>query len=268
MVRSRRIYLEGKFGQIHARICEPENPTDRPLYCAHQSPKCGAEFDAFMQEAASDRIVVAPDYPGYGMSDPPRHETQATIPAYAESLWQVADQLGHDRIDVFGNHTGGKVAAEMALQYPDRVGGIVMVSAAILTDEERSAFSDFFQPIPLDEAGSRFLTMWERIVERRGPGTTLEMLAKSFAMNLSGGEAYEWGHHAAFAYGAPFEEALRVLPHRITVLNPKDDLTQSTRRAQGMIRNGEVIELPDWGYNFMDVWPSEAAALVRTHLQA
>lgn len=268
MVKSRRIYLNGTYGQIHVRISEPENPTERPLYCAHQSPKCGAEFDAFMEKAATDRVVVAPDYPGYGMSDHPQSEAEATIPTYAESFWQVADQLDHHRIDIFGNHTGGKVAVEMACQYPDRVGSIVMVSAAVLTDEERSAFSEFFQPVPLDEAGTRFKIMWERIIERRGPGVTLEMLAKSFAMNLTGGEAYEWGHHAAFAYGAPFDEALKRLPHRITILNPKDDLTESTRRAEGMIRNGEIVELPDWGYNFMDVWPEKTAALVRASLQA
>lgn len=266
MVRTWRTYVAGTFGQVHVRIAEPAKPSARPLYCAHQSPKCGAEFGAFMLAAATDRVVVASDYPGYGMSDPPYTEEQATIPAYAQSLWHVADQLGHETIDIFGNHTGGKVAAEMASQKPGRVGSIVMVSAAILTDEERAAFSDFFQPIPLDEAGSRFSIMWQRIIERRGPRTTLEMLSKSFAMNLTGGEAYEWGHHAAFAYGAPFEKALQSLPHRITVLNPNDDLTEATRRAEGMILNGGVLNMPDWGYNFMDVWPQKTADLVRSKL--
>jgi hypothetical protein len=108
--------------------------------------------------------------------------------------------------------------------------------------------------------------MWQRIIERRGPGTTLEMLAQSLMMNLLGGEAYEWGHAAAFSFAEPFEQALKTLPNRITILNPADDLTECTRRATELLRNGEGIECPQWGYYFMEVWPEEVAALLRSRL--
>jgi pimeloyl-ACP methyl ester carboxylesterase len=269
MIRVRRGYCDGTFGQLHYyRSVPAANPSSLPLYCLHQSPKCGLEFETFMSAMAADREVIGPDYPGYGYSDAPPEAALATIPAYAEACWQVADALGHERIDLFGNHTGAKVAAEMARQRPERVGGIVMVSAALLTPEERAWFSDYFTPIPLDEDGTRFTTMWSRILKRRGPGTNLEMLSRSFMMNLLGGEAYEWGHAAAFAYDQPFDEALRTLPHRITILNPADDLQECTRRANGMLRNGEIIECPDWGYNFMDVWPEDVASLLRQSLKA
>lgn len=260
----RRAYTDGHYGQLHFRIAQPETPTSLPpLYCLHQSPKCGLEFETLMGVTGDERIVVAPDYPGYGQSDAPPGEHLATVPAYADACWQVAEALGHGRIDLFGNHTGAKVAAAMALSRPHAVGEIVMVSAALLTPEERAWFSDYFTPIPLDEAGTRFTTMWERILKRRGPGATLEMLSQSFMMNLLGGEAYEWGHVAAFAYDNPFVEALKTLPHRITILNPADDLADCTRRAASLLRNGEIIECPQWGYNFMDVWPAEVAALIR-----
>lgn len=264
MTHIRRSYVDGVFGQTHYRIAQPDSPSSLPpLYCLHQSPKCGLEFEALMGVIGDERIVVAPDYPGYGQSDAPPEEHLATVPAYAEACWEVASALGHMHIDLFGNHTGAKVAAAMALIHPDRVGDIAMVSAALLTREERAWFSDYFTPIPLDEAGTRFTTMWERIVNRRGPGATLEMLAQSFMMNLLGGEAYEWGHAAAFAYDQPFAEALKTLPHRITILNPADDLAECTRRATELLRNGEVIECPQWGYNFMDVWPQDVTALLR-----
>lgn len=267
MVTVARGYVDGTFGQIHYRIGVPAEPSmHRPLYCLHQSPKCGLEFEIFMREMGEDRIVVAPDYPGYGQSDAPPGEGHATIEAYAEACWQVAGKLGHPVIDLFGNHTGAKVAAEMALQKSGSIGAIVMISAALLTDEERAWFADYFTPVPLDDAGTRFTTMWARILERRGPGTTLEMLATSFMMNLLGGEAYEWGHAAAFAYNEPFVHALATLPHRITILNPADDLAEATGRAPAILHNGEVIECPGWGYNFMDVWPAEVAGLLRQKL--
>jgi pimeloyl-ACP methyl ester carboxylesterase len=266
MVSTRRTYFDGKHGQIHAWIAGEEQAGKLPLYCAHQSPKCGGEFANFMKAAGRERLVVAPDYPGYGMSDTPPDESEVTIEFYADAMWSVVDQMGHDKIDLFGNHTGSKVIAAMAMAQPDRVGSLVMISATILTPEEHKMFSDFFQPVPLDDAGTRYTTMWQRIIERRGPGVTMEMLGRSFAMNLMGGEEYEWGHHAAFAWWKEGEHALRTLGHKVTILNPDDDLTECTRRAAPMLKNGEVLELPDWGYNFMDVWPDEAAKLVLSRL--
>ena len=269
MGQTRKLYVDGEYGQIHLRFAADEGTGDiPPLFCLHQSPKCSAEFERFMQAARGDRAIVAADYPGYGMSSQPPSEDDATIEMYARNMWQVADMMGLDQVDLFGNHTGGKVATEMALQQPERVRGIVMVSAAILTDEERNAFRDFFTPVPLDEAGTRYTTMWQRIVNGRGPGVSLEMLAESFTMNLMGGEAYEWGHKAAFDYGEPFERALKELPHRITILNPVDDLTEMTRRAAPLMRNGEIVECPDWGYNFLDAFSAEAAKLVLGKLDA
>lgn len=258
----RRAYVDGPFGQVHLRgVRARVVPCKRPLYALHQSPKSGLEMEKLLA-CFMDRDAVAPDYPGYGLSDPPPAEAAATIEAYAESVWAIADALGHERIDLFGNHTGAKVAAAMAMACPQRVGAVVMVSAALLTEEERAAFEAYFQPVPLDAAGTRFTTMWARIHRHAGPGVTLEMKARSFLQNMMGGEAYEWGHAAAFAYDAPFREALATLPHPILVLNPDDELTEATRRAAGLLRRGRVLELPGWGHGLLELHAAELAALI------
>ena len=96
MARIVRSYTDGSFGQIHLRAVSPAPESSHlPLYCLHQSPKCGLEFETFMREMGEDRTVVAPDYPGYGQSDAPALQELATVPAYAEACWQVADALGH-----------------------------------------------------------------------------------------------------------------------------------------------------------------------------
>lgn len=265
----RKTYVDGAFGQIHLRLAEAQTDASKPpLVCLHQSPKCGLEFETFMNAASRDRMVIAPDYPGYGMSDSAPSEAATTIEMYAEEMWRVIDALGLGTIDVFGNHTGAKVAAQMALTRGDQVHAIAMISAAILTDDEREMFKDMFTPIPLDREHSRFKISWERVVERQGPGQTLEMMDRSMYMNMMGGEAYEWGHAAAFAWGKPFDEALTRLPHRITLLNPTDDLTVCTRRADSLLRNGEIIECPQWGYGFMDAFTDQVADLVLSKLDA
>lgn len=265
----RKAYVDGAHGQIHLRIANARIDAARPpLICLHQSPKSGLEFDTFMRVASRDRILVAPDYPGYGMSDPAPCEAATSIPMYAEAMWRAVNALGLEQVDLFGNHTGAKVAAEMAVQDGGRVHAIAMISAAILSDEERERFKDLFTPIPLDREHTRFKVGWERIVERQGPGQTLEMMDRSMYMNMMGGEAYEWGHAAAFAWGKPFNEALSRLPHRITLLNPRDDLSECTRRAKDLMHNGEIIECPQWGYGFMDAFPKDTADLVLSKLDA
>ena len=267
MVKLRKGYVDGRYGQIHYRIATPDKDTGAPpVYCLHQSPKSSLEFETLMGVLGEDRVVVAPDYPGYGMSDRPPTEDDATIPSYAASVWELAEALSHDFVDLFGNHTGSKVATEMAVQHTARVRSIAMVSAAILTDEEREMFKHMFLPIPLDKEATRITTTWQRIFERAGPGMTLEMMDRSLYMTMMGGEAYEWGHAAAFAFGEPFEDALRTLPQRITILNPADDLQIATRRANDLLTNGEVIERPDWSYGFMDAFPGEVADLLRNAL--
>jgi pimeloyl-ACP methyl ester carboxylesterase len=259
----RRQYVDGPFGQIHVRTVGPAAAAKRPVVCLHQSPKSGLEMQTLLGWLGEDRLAIAPDYPGYGESDPPPDERAATIEAYARASWAAIDALGHGAVDLFGNHTGAKVAAAMACAAPARVGAIAMVSAAVLTPAERATFEDYFQPIPLDEAGTRFTTMWARIRHHAGPGMSLEMMARSFMQNLLPGEAYEWGHAAAFAYGAAFEQALAQLQHRILIFNPADELQTATRRAGALMRNGAILERPDWGHGFLDLHARDVADILR-----
>ena len=230
------------------------------------SPKSGRSFENFLKLACNDRIVVAPDYPGYGESAHPPEEPHVGIEDYARSIWHVADALGHDRIDIVGLHTGSEVAAEAAHQCPKNVRHIVMISAPIFTEEELEELNSYFEPIPLDEEGTRFKIMWERVVEHRGPGVTLEMMADSMAENLRGGDAYEWGHRAAFAYSARYREVLQSLTHKITVLNPGDDLQEHTRRVSDYLQNGHFIECPQWGHGFLDAHTAEAVKIIKDAL--
>lgn len=266
MAVPRRQFIDSTYGQIHLRTATPETPVEPPLYCLHMSPKSGRSYVNFMRAASDDRIVVAPDYPGYGESDPPPADPHVTIADYAQSVWQVADALGHKKIDLFGNHTGAQVALEMIHQAPDRVNKTVMVSATIFTNDELAAFAEYFSPVPLDEGGSRFKIMWEKIKAHAGPNMTLEMMADSLAENLRSGEAYEWGHEAAFAYVARFKELLGVTTHPITIINPGDELFEPTKRARELLRNGKIIDHPEWGHGFLDAFTDEAVKAVKDAL--
>lgn len=262
----RRQYVDGPYGQVHIHVATPKTATSHlPLICLHQSPKSSREFVSFMR-LMGDRIVIAIDSPGHGESDTPAQESDATIENYARSAWTAVTALGYDNVDILGHHTGAKVACEMAYQHPEKVGGIVMISALVLTPKEREAFKFDFEPIPLDEDGTRFKHMWAQSIKYRGPGVTLENLAYSMAENLRAGEAYEWGHGAAFNYTDDFAERIKTLPHRVTVLNPNDMLFEYTRRVGPLLQNGDIIDHPEWGFGFLEADTKGAVAAVKLAL--
>lgn len=265
-VQLKRQFVDGRYGQIHLRIARPAHPAQHPLVCLHMSPKSGAIYTRFMRHAADDRIVVAPDYPGFGESDPPPAQPHVSIADYASSMWDVVDGLGLDAVDLLGYHTGSEVAVEMARQRPDQARRIVLISAPVFTEQELEQLEQTYSTVPLDEAGTRFQKMWQAVLHHRGPGMTLEMAVSSFAENLRAGENYEWGHRAAFDYAMQFPKVVRSLPHRITVINPQDDLVQHTPRIAAYLQNGEIINQPEWGHGFLDVRTMDAVAAIKQAL--
>lgn len=263
MTDIRRGFIDADYGQMHYRIAGQASDKNT-LVCLHQSPKSSREFIEFMKVAADDRLIVAIDTPGHGESDVPPHKMN--IEGFAKEIWAALEKLELGKIDLLGHHTGAKVATEMAYQRPDAVGNIVMVSALILTEAEREDFKSQFTPIPLDEDGTRFKHMWTQSIKYRGPGVSLEQLAFSMAENLRAGEAYEWGHEAAFNYTELFPQRLASLSHRITVLNPNDMLFDYTPRVAEHIKNGEVVDLPQWGFGFLDTDTIHAATVIKKAL--
>ncbi len=261
-----RQFVEGAFGQIHVRTATPETQTHRPLACLHMSPKSGRIYSRFMQAMATDRMVIAHDYPGFGESDAPPAEPHVSIEDYAKSLWDVVDELGLQEIDLIGYHTGSEVAVEAARQRPEAVGSIVLIGTPIFTAQELDEMHATYSHVDLDIAGTRYSRMWKSVVAHRGPGMTLEMMAESFAENLRAGEKYEWGHRAAFDYAPQFADVLESLTHRITVFNPDDDLRTQTLRAPEYLKNGAVVDKPGWGHGFLDAHTAEAVDAVRAAL--
>lgn len=260
MNQFKKRYVDGDYGQIHLRLSRPKSPDRPPLVCLHMFPRSSRTFDPFVKAADKRRVVVAPDFPGYGESDSP--DSPITASDYARSVWQVVDALSllesHGSIDLFGIHAGSKLATEVARQRPRHVNKIVLCSASILYDEEIEQIKKAFKPVPLDEKGTRMNNLWELLMRNQGPSQTLEMLNDGLSDMLRPGDRYEWGHDAVFNYNADFTDVLSSLEHPIALMNPKDDLYQMTARTEAYLKNGKLYEYPDWGQGFLEVHPEEA----------
>jgi pimeloyl-ACP methyl ester carboxylesterase len=81
-----------------------------------------------LPRAARERRVIALDLPGFGLSSMPRE--QITISGYGRCVDALCERLGLGRVDIVGNSMGGYVAAEVAIQFPERIDQLILVSAA------------------------------------------------------------------------------------------------------------------------------------------
>ena len=93
----------------------------------------GSTKSSFVDAAAilsRDYGVHAIDMPGFGQSSKPA--TASYSPAWlAETVRETLDALGIERAHVAGNSLGGRVAIELALRQPERVGGLALLSPAV-----------------------------------------------------------------------------------------------------------------------------------------
>lgn len=252
-----RSYVDGLFGQVHLRTASPAIPSARPLLCFHLSPISGLVYEHILGEMGRDRIAVAPDTPGYGMSDPP--DSPPDIAAYARAMTHLIDTLDFDQVDLLGYSTGSKIAFEMALQQPDRVRSVFLMCAPDYTEEEVQFMRDFLGHViePVDD-GSHLLKLWEQVLGY----PTNEGRMKVFPDHIRAGPRKPWGPRAAFSYR--YRDRLDELKQPLFVLNIDCEITEPTRRLAPLLPEGRYLERMDWTHGFEDLHAAEVAELVRS----
>ncbi len=119
-------------------------------------------------EAWSDSFtLIAPDTPGYGVSDPlpaPEDGRLFELSDFAHALAKFADSIGLDRFGVYGHHTGAMIAAEFARLYSDRTTVTIANGYLVVTEEERQEILDnYFADYTPERDGGHLAHIWRRI---------------------------------------------------------------------------------------------------------
>jgi pimeloyl-ACP methyl ester carboxylesterase len=261
----RRGYAACRFGQIHYRIVTPAAAARPPLLIFHQTPTSGRCYEGLLAEMGRDRIAVAADTPGFGASDPPGRAP--TIADYAGAMADLVAALGFPSVDVLGDHTGAKIAVELALQEPDAIRRVVLNGAPVYSDAELGALRQQDHAVEtFGEAGEHILARWGWAMRQRAEDTPLAAVLLEVAESLRAGATVWHGHHAAFGY--QHRDALPRLIQQVLILRARDDLWEPTARARGLIHNGSMIDLPDWGREMLLTRFATVAPILRRFLDS
>ena len=261
--RNVRAYAQGPYGQIHYRRSGPTGARS-PLLLLHPFPSSGYVFEDFMAEMGLDRSVIAPDLPGYGMTDPPR--LPPTLAHYATTMLELVAELGLGIVDILGYHSGAAVAVEMAHQQPDVVRKIIMISAPVFSAEERAAFRSHPMKMGADDRAAGIGAAWPQFKnEFWRMGTDAERTWNLYLDGQRNPGTSSLGPEAMFPYD--LAHMLPTIKQPILVLSPDDELKTYTTRAEVLVKNnGRVHALPGWTHGFLDSKTTETAALVRGFL--
>jgi pimeloyl-ACP methyl ester carboxylesterase len=103
-----------------------------PLLLLHGGLGSIDMFRPTLPKFAEKRKVIAVDLQGHGrtaLGDRPFR-----IESMGDDMAELVKRLGHDRVDVLGYSLGGGVALRMALQHPERVRRLALVSTPFSDD--------------------------------------------------------------------------------------------------------------------------------------
>lgn len=257
----RRGYVDTRFGQVHYRSFGEPSETNNPILLLHLSPNSGQVFSDFLPIIGEDRFVIAPDYPGYGMSE--QIEGEQKITDYARAMLDVSEALNlKGPIDLLGYHTGTAVALEMALQDNNKIGRLILIAVPVLTDEER-ATGAALPTIEFDTLGEFAQKEWQTSWKWRGPGQSKESVYATFSEKMRP-NARKLRASAILAYD--IKPALKNVDKNTLVIRVGDDLWEATKRVKSIRPDFEFLELQEYGHGLFHVAPKKINTIIRAFL--
>jgi len=117
---------------------EAHGETPPTVVLTHGLAASGETWRLQVGELSRHFRTVTWDLRGHGGSDSP--PGPCSLAQLAADLCQVADEAGAEKIVAIGHSAGGAISLQFALDYPDRICGLVLVGTASECNERTQQF--------------------------------------------------------------------------------------------------------------------------------
>ncbi len=103
-------------------------PKDAPtIVLLHGFPTSSQMFGDLIPQLADRYHIIAPDYPGYGMSEAPSVEVwEYTFDSAASVVDDLLEEIGADSYSLYVMDYGAPIGFRIAVQHPERVEGLII----------------------------------------------------------------------------------------------------------------------------------------------
>ncbi|MCB2107448.1 MAG: alpha/beta fold hydrolase [Rhodobacteraceae bacterium] len=269
-VKTWRLYAECRWGQVHMRAAAPaDGPGKRPIALFHTSPLSGLEYSTLLAELGKDRLVLAPDNPGFGGSDRP--PAPPDIPAYAATLAEAIANTGlipNDApYDIMGNHTGTTMCVELATAHAAKIHRVVLSGTPLYPEDlRRERVARYGDSTPIFDNPDYLPNNFRNSVLKDGP-TPRERRLELFLEGPRAGSASWWAPKAALSY--PLRQKLADVRQPTLFLITKDRLADNTRESATLAPNATVVDIEnETGEPAWDLQPGLVAKKIRDFVDA
>ncbi|WP_077326425.1 alpha/beta fold hydrolase [Virgibacillus siamensis] len=187
--------------------------------------------------------VVAFDLHGAGKSPNPAGPFN-----YVEDLLSLIDFLGFDEVTLIGHSMGGQIAAEFALNYPDRVSTLIMIAPALNGFKYSQEFNDYIKEInaaapDIDHMIEISLSapLYNVVMSSSNKDLMVQMLRHHMT------RMFEWPTYEMVWSQPPTNERLGDLTAKTLLLIGLEDSADNLRVAEYYENhsNTKVIRIPD-----------------------
>ncbi|WP_234423820.1 alpha/beta fold hydrolase [Intrasporangium calvum] len=206
-----------------------------------------SNWNAVIEELGERYYCLAPDMIGFGDSEHPENPPsgmKAFNLLQADTLWQLLDTLGVDRVHLVGNSMGGMISIRMALSQPERVETMLLMGSGGAPDLPITPGLQHLRTFYADPTPESLRALLESFVHDMG--TLTGVVDRVVA---------ERSHAAMFdpKAGPPAftDEELTSLPHRTLCVHGRDDIIVPVESSTYLARtmpNATLHIIPKCGH--------------------
>jgi len=242
---------EVKAGDINTAYLE--TGSGPPLVLLHGAGGGGVVWHQNIGAFSNHFRVIAPDVVGYGESDKPSADYDR--PFYASWLRDFLDAIDVDQIYLAGVSQGGAIAAQFAIDYPERVDQLALVDSGALGEDVSSTavFYTFLMncyPTKIVHRWlSRYLVHEKSSINNELSEYSLQVLQKP------GGTRPFWEGQGEAVSAIPDEQLQNLRPETKIIWGEEDEFIPLAhgKQAAELIPDAQLQTIPDAGhFPFLD----------------